>query len=300
MIALGYGTVRGGLFAATDMRILGKYVLNIALPVLLFNAVSRRDFSETLDGGYLLVVLLGGLSTLGITYLWFWLRNAGPARRAVAAMGASVPNSAYIGFPIMLLVFPDIAGLILAMNMIVENFVIIPLCLILMDGARPANTGLFARLGSVFLSVLKRPLVFGLLLGLCASLFGLTLPVAIVRLLDMIAASSAALALMIIGGSLVGLPLVGNWGTALQIAGAKLLLHPALVILIMAALIALGLPVPVDDFATAAILSAAMPMFGIYALLAQEGGQEGLASLALVATTAIAFFTLSVILGLLG
>ena len=68
----------------------------------------------------------------------------------------------------------------------------------------------------------------------------------------------------------------------------------------MAALIALGLPVPVDDFATAAILSAAMPMFGIYALLAQEGGQEGLASLALVATTAIAFFTLSVILGLLG
>jgi len=34
-IALGYGAVRSGLFATPEMRVLGPYALNIALPALL-------------------------------------------------------------------------------------------------------------------------------------------------------------------------------------------------------------------------------------------------------------------------
>ena len=41
-IALGYAAVRVGVFAQSDMKILGKYVLNIALPALLCAAVARR------------------------------------------------------------------------------------------------------------------------------------------------------------------------------------------------------------------------------------------------------------------
>ena len=51
--------------------------------------------------------------------------------------------------------------------------------------------------------------------------------------------------------------------------------------------------------AVAVILSAAMPMFGIYTLLAQDYGHEGIASIALLGATAGAFFTLSAFLALL-
>jgi len=49
----------------------------------------------------------------------------------------------------------------------------------------------------------------------------------------------------------------------------------------------------------ALILSAAMPMFGIYTVMAQDYGHEGLASIALLGATAASFFTLSGLLILL-
>jgi malonate transporter and related proteins len=59
------------------------------------------------------------------------------------------------------------------------------------------------------------------------------------------------------------------------------------------------LPMLSGDMAVAVILSTAMPMFGIYTLLAQDYGHEGLASLALLGATAGAFFTLSTLLAIL-
>jgi predicted permease len=56
---------------------------------------------------------------------------------------------------------------------------------------------------------------------------------------------------------------------------------------------ALGLNVPEGPLATAVVLSAAMPMFGIYPILAQEYGQDGLASLSLLLATVGAALTLS-------
>ena len=41
-IALGWLATRAGLFARADMRVLGRFVLYIALPALLFDAVGKR------------------------------------------------------------------------------------------------------------------------------------------------------------------------------------------------------------------------------------------------------------------
>ena len=61
----------------------------------------------------------------------------------------------------------------------------------------------------------------------------------------------------------------------------------------------LGLPSVDGDLRTAAVLSAAMPMLGIYSILAQRHGFEGFTAAALLATTAASFFTLSAILWLM-
>lgn len=297
-IALGYGTTRAGVFAASDMRVLGKYVLNIALPALLFSAVGKRDLSEVLNIGYMSAFLVGGLATIAISYLVFAAQGIGPARRAIGAMGSSCPNSGYVGFPVMLLLFQDKAGVILALNFVIENFFLIPVCLILLELSRKEDHHSIGKmLRGLFLSVLKRPMVIGLIAGFALMLSGLELPAAANRLLDMLAASSSALALFVIGGSLVGLPIKGNTGLATQITLGKLVLHPALVFGAAILLPMLGLPAVTGDMHTALILSAAMPMFGIYTVLAQEYGHEGLASIALLSATTAAFFTLSALLG---
>jgi malonate transporter and related proteins len=300
LIGIGYGAVRARLFTPEDMKTLGKYVLNIALPALLFNTVATRDLSEILNLGYVLVFALGGLLTIGVTWIWFTLQGTGPARRAIAVMGSTCPNSGFVGYPVMLLVFPDLAGIVLALNMVVENFLLIPLTLMLLEASRDREGKSLWRIsGRIILGVLKRPMVIGLMLGLLVMLSGVDLPQMVTRLMEVLAASSSALALFVIGGSLVGLPIIGQRALAAQIVAGKLLVSPALTALVLLILPLIGLPILSGDMATAVILTTAMPMFGIYTLLAQDYGHEGIASIALLGATAGAFVTLTVLLAIL-
>ena len=50
---------RLGLFAKADMRVFGKFVINLALPALLFNALSQRSVAEILNGQYLAALRTG-------------------------------------------------------------------------------------------------------------------------------------------------------------------------------------------------------------------------------------------------
>lgn len=300
LIGIGYGAVRTGLFAPADMKTLGKYVLNIALPALLFNAVATRDLNDVLNLGYIAVFAIGGLLTIGVTYLWFTLQGTGPARRAIAVMGSTCPNSGFVGYPVMLLVFPDLAGIVLALNMVVENFLLIPLSLMLLEASRDRQGKSLIRIaGRIILGVVRRPMVIGLMFGLLVMLSGVPVPQMVTRLIEVLAASSSALALFVIGGSLVGLPIIGQRALAAQIVVGKLLVSPALTALVLLSLPLIGLPILSGDMATAVILSTAMPMFGIYTLLAQDYGHEGIASIALLGATAGAFVTLSVLLAIL-
>lgn len=298
-VAIGYFTVRGGLFARADMKVLGAYVLNIALPALLFSAIATRPITEVLDTGYLLAYLIGGLVMVVISWLWFSLTAKNEARRAVAIMGATCSNSAYIGYPLMLLAFPSLAGPVLAMNFLVETLVLIPISLMFLESSR-AQSGIHPviRFLSVLKSVLRQPMIFGLLAGLAVSFLGLPVPDSVHRLMSMLAASASALALVVIGGTLAGLPLRGHSGFAAQIVAAKLLVHPVVVALVTAGLIALGLG-PTGDLARIVIISSAIPMFTIYAVFAQAHGEEAVASIAQLAATSAAFITLSVLLSTL-
>ncbi len=293
-VLLGYLCVRGGLFKPTDMRLFGSFVLNVALPALLFLAVATRDARDVFNITYMAVFATGALLTIAASFIILTLLKTSPSRRAVAVMGTSCPNSGFIGYPLMLLAFPDSAGQILALNMLVENFLIIPLCLVLFELSKERNGKGIARLiGQITLNVLRRPMVIALLLGLAVSLLRVPLPDPIMRTTSLFAASASALALFTIGGALVGLPFKGHRALAALTAAGKLLLHPALAVLALSAAMALGLPPLSRELAAAVILSAAIPMFSIYALFAAELGHEGMASIAQVLATGASFLTLS-------
>lgn len=296
-IALGYFVVFKGWFNATEIRSFGRYVMNIALPALIFNAVSSRDFGEVFQPDYILAFGLGGLATIVLSYFLLTLRGTDPKRRALGVMGSTCPNSGFIGFPIMLLVFPDLASGILTLNMLVETLLLIPICLVLMELSDDSNSlPLYRKIALVLLNLARMPIMIALGLGLVASLVDLSMPAPFSRFIQMLAASAGALSLVVIGGSLVGLPLHGNRSLAAQITATKLILHPALVALSILLLTSFGVIQMTPAMRTAAILSAAIPMFGSYAVFAQKLKLEGAASLAILAGTTGAFFTLSLLL----
>ena len=147
--------------------------------------------------------------------------------------------------------------------------------------------------------LMRRPLILALIAGLVWSLLKLPIPEVLDRGLGMISTASVALALFVIGGSLAGIALRGNLALAGQISFGKLVLHPVMALLVLALAAAVGGPVLAPDLRACLLIACAVPMLGVYPIFAQEVGMEGLASLAMLATTAMSFFSLSVALALL-
>ncbi|WP_300707648.1 AEC family transporter [Limnohabitans sp.] len=292
-IALGYVFTRQGVFAKADMQVFGKFTLNLALPALLFNALSQRRIGEILNGHYLmayalgsLVVALGGL---------FWARKVKGhtlSYSSMMAMGMSCPNSGFVGYPIMLLTLGPVAGVALALNMVVENLLMIPFLLAVAD-AQGGPSGQWRQVVSQTLKNLaKNPMIWGITGGLVFSWFDLALAAPLARTVNLFAQASMVLSLFVIGGSLVGLKLEGLKGTVTQITLGKLFVHP------LAMFLVLSWVVPVADPAlrTAALLSGALPMLGIFTILNQRHGHGAISAAALLLTTVVSFFTLSGVL----
>jgi malonate transporter len=76
-------------------------------------------------------------------------------------------------------------------------------------------------------------------------------------------------------------------------------LHPLLVLGVLLLAQRLGFSALEPKLMAAAVLMAAMPMLGIYTILAQKYGQEARSAGALLLTTIVSFFSLSGLLWLI-
>ena len=299
-IVLGYAAVRYGLFARADLRVLGQFVIYLALPALVFNALAQRAPAEIFHLDYLGAMALGSLLMAALG--WLWARQAAGQDACTSAyygMGMSCANSGFVGYPIALLVLGPVAGVALALNMIVENLLMIPLLQVLAENGHSQRSGWRQVARASLHSLARNPLVLAIVAGLVFSLLGWRLPASAARTVGLFAQASSALSLFVIGGSLTGLQAKGMGGPVLQISLGKLLLHPLAVWAATALWEQLGAQPMSPPLRNAAVLMAAMPMMGIFPILAQRHGREGLAAAALLGATVLSFFSISGLLWLM-
>lgn len=296
LIGLGYAITRGGLFSPADMRVFGRFTMNVALPALMFGALATRDFAEVVNPTYLAVAAVAGLVLVAGGMVWFRLAGLAQTQAAVATMGAVCPNSSFIAYPLTLLAFPAVAVPVLAMNVLVENLLLIPVLLALMASGKGEGQRIGPLLAGLAADLVRRPLIIALITGLAVSLAGVALPVPVERVLAMLGTATGPVALIAIGGGLAGLSVRGQRGLAAQIVAGKLILHPLVTVAVLVAAVALGMA-PLDPATRAGLLiTAAVPAMSIYPIFAQEAGMEGVASLALLAGVTLSLVTLSLLL----
>lgn len=301
---IGFLCTRAGLFQRSDMRVFGKYVVNLALPALLFNALSQRSLAEVLHPVFIAAYAAGSLAANLLGVLWA-RRVAGKSlsASAIVGMGMSCPNSGFIGFPLAAQLFgPVNAGVGLALAMVVENFLTLPFSLALAEadeGGAGAGRPRAERLGRAVVQslrgVLRNPMIWGIVLGFVFSAAGWRLPEPVARTVNLFAVACASLSLFVIGGSLVGISTRGLARDVAVIAAGKLFLHP---LCVLAAV--LLLPPMQHELQVMAVVLAAVPMLGIYPILAQKHGHDTMAAAAQLGTTVASFFTLTVLVWAVG
>jgi len=291
-IGTGYVATRSGFFSKPDMHVLGRFVLNFALPAMLFNALSQRDFQDVLHPSYLLAYSVGSLLAYATGFaIWRFGRGQGMTLSALVAMGVSCSNSGYVGYPILLQILGPVAGVGMALTVLIENLVIIPLGLAMADSGASEHASWQHTLRESFMRLLKIPMLWGIVGGFVFSMMGWQLPAFVFKAVNLFAVACAGIALFVNGGSLVGMQVKGQMHAVSWIAVSKLVFHP---LLVGTMLWVVG---PMDaSLQISGVLLASMPMMGIFPLLAQRHGQEGFCAAALLVTTVASFFTISALL----
>lgn len=294
LIGLGFFSARIALVNRDQVRGMGTFVIYFALPSLVFKALAERSLSEVLNGPYLAAYAMASLSLFGIGLLLArrW-RGLDLSSSAILAMGMAVPNSGFVGYPIAVMVIGPTAALAMALGMLVENLLMIPLALAIAEAGRQDGQG-WTVVRETALRLLRNPLIIAIVLGLGMSLLELRLPVVPARVIEMLAAASAPVALFVIGATLNGMKAGGMAADLAQTSIGKLILHPLLMFA------ALSLVPGVDPMLmVAGVLFASAPMLSVFPILGQRFGLEERCAAALVGCTVLAFFSISVLLALL-
>lgn len=287
IIGVGYGAVRLGLFQKTDMRLIGRLLVLIILPVMVFRTISRYDIADILRLDYLAVYTLASLLAWGLAHQWARrVRGHGGPMSAFVGMGMSGSNSVFVGYPIVSQLIGPAADVALALCLLVENLLIFPLTLVMAD--MRAGASWRQALRGALTSVVRNPIVMAIVLAVLCATLGWHLPPVLDRTAGLVASAAAPLALFMIGGILVGQRLAGMRTDLAGVTAGKLLLHPALTLGVLWLL-----PITSAPLALAAVAFAAMPIPAVYPALGQRHGIDGFCAAALVTATVVSFFTLN-------
>lgn len=295
IITMGFFAIRSEFLPRDVLPALAKLVLYFLLPALSFGTVARMNFSEVIVAEYMVVYAAGALLTqLVILGLYLLVFKNSLSASAIRALGATMPNSMFVGLPVVMQAFDSPPMNAVAMAVMVENIVLLPFVLILAEtgSARAGN------LGQVVAAVVKRvasnPIIISIVAGLLVSALGLQLPEFVNRTLTILGNGAAAAALFVIGGSLVGNSVRDDLRDIGVVAAGKLILHPLMVVLVL-----MLMPDFDRDLQLAAVMFAAMPMFSVYPIIGGNYGLRNFCASALLGTTVAAFFTLSAVLYLM-
>jgi hypothetical protein len=217
----------------------------------------------------------------------------------VQTMGMSIPNSMFVGFPVLSLSLgaSDVASLSLMMAVLVENILILPLVLVLLESSLGQKGSTATVIRTVLVRIVKNPLIISIAVGVTLSLLAISLPKPIMQSLDLLTKISAGLALLFIGAALANIKPQAKqpWADISIVVLGKLMLHPALV-----ALCVFLLPDFNPSFQQAVIIVAAAPMMSIYPILGERYGFRDFCASTLFITTLLSFLSMSVVLLLVG
>ncbi|MDO5640229.1 MAG: AEC family transporter [Neisseria sp.] len=289
IMAMGYFAVRFEFFTRDQLSGMGKFVIRVGLPMLVFSAIATRPIADVMNVtyllGYALASLLSFMAGWGISK---W-RGQDGVLAALNGLGTGMSNTGFIGYPLLAMAIGGPAAVFFAMNVLVENMLILPLMFVLIDAARGgANIG--ALLLRIAKNLLKNPIIVALLVALVFAVFGIPVPAVVERVTSMLASASSPLALFVIGGGLYGMKVRGGLTDVAVMTSGKLLLFPLLVV---SCLWLFGADA---DTIFAGALLASVPMASMYPLFGLQYGFERQTAAAMLITTLLSFFSISLVL----
>ena len=281
-------------------QVLNQYVYYIAFPAILLIALAQQPIGEILQwgfiAGYSAAMVIIYLICLGISLI------AQPKKHAIAAiraLNATFGNTAFIGIPLLIILFPQqqsaLVAAAIASLLSVLMFAVALVSLELATNTQRQQHAIIIML----MAVGKNPIVIGSLIGVGISASGIKLPSGLAMMIQQIGNTSSPCALFAVGMVLAkamryqkdsSLFSVANFVELSLINLFKLALQPVVAFVMLKCFGVSG-----DYLVMGVILSALPTAASVYLLAQRYNTQASTSAQGILFGTLVTFFSLPIL-----
>ena len=291
VILLGFLSRRMGFLPDIFISSANRLVYFVAIPILVYDEISRGSFSESFDlyqigGTFLAVGAVGAAS-----WLLARIMRITPGGAATFIQTSFHGNLGYVGLAVVFYAMgPEgrgAASVLAGFLILFQNVLAIGMYTLLTGSDEPMDIRVMGKF-------LGNPIILATLLGLVSSAAAIRAPVFLERSFGIVGDMALPLALLIIGGSLKTAPARRIQLVAFSTA-FKLLLLPLTGLLIFKAM-----GVGQTQAVTAIILLASPSATVTYVMASEMGGKPDLAAAAVTISTVLSIVTYTLWIGVTG
>ncbi|MBL5828077.1 AEC family transporter [Serratia fonticola] len=234
IMLLGFFAGKAKMVDNQNVSLLNIFVMDFALPAALFGATVQTPWAGIVEQSPLIVVLV---LAMWITYAAIYFTCTGifhksPQDAAVLTLTVALPNYAALGLPILGSVLGETSGTSLSVAVAIAcgSVLMTPFCLLILEREKARAAGAVQGSSLGMLPVLmwrsvKKPIVWGPLLGVVLSAVGVHMPEMVLAAIKPLGLSATATALFLTGVILSARKLQIN-GPVLLSSVTKLLIQP--------------------------------------------------------------------------
>lgn len=291
VIGTGYLAAYLKVFSSEQSNALMRFATQIAIPCLLFLAISRLDLQAEFQLSVLAPFFIGALASFILTSLGAWfLFGHKPGYRIAIGFAGMFSNLVLIGLSIVELAF--------GVDALKPAFAIValhaPFCYVIgitaMEISRADGVGFSATVQAVLKQVFSNAITVSLLLGIAANLLNVTPPEAVNTALELIARAALPVALFALGAVLVKYKISSSMGEISMISINMLIVHPVIAYAVGRYVFDLS-----DEVLRVVVLMAAMPPgMNAYAFADLYDRAKGIAASSVMVATALSVVSISV------
>lgn len=286
LIVAGYGLGRFSGWPATVNEGLNRFCFTVVLPCMLFNVMSGFYKTPPVDlrllvaffGSCFVVYVLGRVIARRIF-------NLDPVSSSVFALGGIFSNNTMLGIPLATILLGPESLPSIALVLIFNSLILWTLVTVSVEWAR---NGSFSARGimNTLVSVLKNPIIIGIVAGSAWSLFHRPLPEAIGKPVEMVSDMAAPLSLLALGMSLSRYKIREGLRESYAICLLKLIIQPLVI-----ALIAFATGLPAAETKVVVLLGSMALGVNVYLMAQKFGVMQGASATSILFSTAISAFT---------
>lgn len=264
MVGLGWLATRMRWTSPAALDGLGAFSFRFALPALVVRLIASAPIGQSFDPAFFAGYLASGATVFLLMFgISRWANSLSLPLASARATSSSVSNLGFLGPPLVIAFFGQRGAGPLAMAIVVEVGILMPIGAAIMAGPVQGRGSVFR---SIARSTVYNPIVLAIMIGALIALSGAALPGPLDRFLSLLGASAAPTALFAVGGALAMQKITRATSViAFGISAMKLVVYPIIAWCILAQLLRLG-----SFWSGTGILISALPSAGSNYVLAQR------------------------------